>query len=184
MNFDFIINKFFETKLVKGYPECPDCPPDPCNPWTPCCEDTAPDPGPCGCTGCSSSPGGDGPNGNPPGFGFGAPGGEVDTQEVENFLMSVGGGLQGMSEGGQNMDMSDWDMDAPSDCPCQGCSATLTPGYLPYVPPDPNFPDITPHFNGVTPIPIPIFQCTTDWNIIGEGGLFGPGGPIFNAPSN
>jgi hypothetical protein len=181
MNFDFIIDKFFKTKLVKGIPNCPDCPPDPCNPWTPCCDDTAPDPGPCGCSGCSSDGGGNGPNGNPPG-GFGAPGGEVDTQEVENFLMAVGQ-LAGGSNGGQNMDMSEWDSEGGGDCPCQNCSATLTPGYLPYVPPDPNFPSVTPHFNGVEPIPIPILNCTTDWNIFGEGGLFGPGGPMSNLGS-
>lgn len=185
MNFDFIIDRFFKTKLIKGIPECPDCPPDPCNPWTPCCDSTSPDPGPCGCSGCSSDGGGNGPNGNCAGCGEGGGGGgpvagEVDTQEVENFLMAVGGGPAGFDGGGQNMDMSEWGLDGGGDCPCEGCSATLTPGYLPYVPPDPNFPSVTPHFNGVEPIPIPIFNCNTDWNIIGDGGLFGPGGPISN----
>jgi hypothetical protein len=60
MIFNFIIDKFFETKLVKGYPECPDCP-DP----DPDCED------PCGCDcngggPCSGGCGGGGGGGGGP----------------------------------------------------------------------------------------------------------------------
>ena len=70
MNFDFIINKFFETKLIKGYPPCPDCPdPDPDCP-NPCgCDED----GPCDC--CSGGDGGGG--------GGGAPGGKVEDLEAE-----------------------------------------------------------------------------------------------------
>ena len=58
MIFDFIIDRFFKTKLIKGVPPCPDCP-DP----DPDCED------PCGCDcndGGPCSGGCDGGGGGPP----------------------------------------------------------------------------------------------------------------------
>ena len=80
MNFDFIINKFFETKLVKGIPDCPDCPnpePDCPNP----CGCDQPDP-PCDC--CSGGGGGGGGGG-------GAPGGKVEDLEAEvSTFLAVG----------------------------------------------------------------------------------------------
>ena len=77
MNFDFIINKFFETKLVKGYPECPDCPPpDPDCP-NPCgCDDGGPCP-------CCAGAGGGGPGGGGGGGPGPAPGGKVEDLEAE-----------------------------------------------------------------------------------------------------
>jgi hypothetical protein len=85
MIFDFIIDKFFETKLVKGYPACPDCPPSDPDCTNPCgCDCNGG--GPCGgCDGGASGPGG--------GFGGGgnfgaAPGGRVMSieEEVGEFL--------------------------------------------------------------------------------------------------
>jgi hypothetical protein len=141
MNFDFIIDKFFETKLVKGFPECPDCPPpDPCDPWTPCCEGGNP-PGPCPC--CDGDGGGAGGGGGPgPVFG------EVDTQEVENFLMAVG--------------------EEASPCPdCDNCGpgggggVNVYPGFLPQSPQGP-VPDTYPSGPNpaVPPLNWPICRIT------------------------
>jgi hypothetical protein len=56
MNFNFIIDKFFKTKLVKGYPPCPDCPHEDDDCQNPCGCDCNSD-GPCG-GGCSGGGGG------------------------------------------------------------------------------------------------------------------------------
>jgi hypothetical protein len=73
MNFDFIIDKFFKTKLVKGYPECPDCPDEDDD-----CED------PCGCDCQDGGPCGGGCGGG----GGGGPLGRVMSieEEVGEFL--------------------------------------------------------------------------------------------------
>jgi hypothetical protein len=120
MNFDFIIDKFFETKLVKGYPECPDCPPEPCT--GDCCEGNGPPPGPCPC--CDGGGGGGGAGG--------APGGEVELQEVENFLMAVG-------------EFPPPPMSDTTQCPACNCSGgggggggipvNIIPGIIPNPPP-------------------------------------------------
>ena len=106
MNFNFIINKFFETKLVKGFPDCPDCPPEPCT--EDCCDGNGSGDGPCPCcTGTGGPPGG---GGGPGPFG-GAPGGEVEVQEVEDFFMAVGVDPVPMSDFGNS-------------CPdCDSCGA-------------------------------------------------------------
>ena len=74
MIFNFIIDKFFETKLVKGIPECPDCPPT-----KPDCED------PCGCD-CN----GGGPCGGGCGGGGGPLGRVMSIEEEVGEFLAVG----------------------------------------------------------------------------------------------
>jgi hypothetical protein len=101
MIFDFIINKFFKTKLIKGIPECPDCPDedDDCD-------------NPCGCD-CNSG----GPCGGDCGGSGGAPAGRVMTieEEVGEFL-AVG------QEGG-GTDPALW-CPTPPPPKCEECSGS------------------------------------------------------------
>ena len=111
MIFNFIIDKFFETKLVKGYPECPDCP-DP----DPDCED------PCGCDCNGGGPCSGGCGGG--GGGGGGPFGRVMSieEEVDEFL-AVG---QNSGTGGGSKDPALY-CPTPEPEKCKECTVSGSP---------------------------------------------------------
>lgn len=105
MIFDFIINKFFKTKLVKGYPTCPDCP-DP----DPDCED------PCGCDCDSGGPCAGGCGG---GGGAGPLGRVMSMEEEVGEFLSVGGNLEPMGNDGITY------CPVPAPPKCKDCSVSV-----------------------------------------------------------
>lgn len=136
MNFDFIIDKFFETKLVKGYPVCPDCPPAPCT--GDCCDGSGSGGGPCPC--CD---GAGGPPGGGPGPLGGAPGGQVEVQEVEDFFMAVGEIPSPMSDTGP---CPDCDSCGGGGGGGGGIPVNVFPGFIPNPNPPPE-PALFPNTN-------------------------------------
>ena len=106
MIFDFIIDRFFKTKSIKGVPPCPDCP-DP----DPDCED------PCGCDCNDGGPCGGGCDGG----GGGAPAGRVMSieEEVGEFL-AVG---QNSGTGDGPKDPNLW-CPSPKPKKCKDCNVS------------------------------------------------------------
>lgn len=106
MIFDFIIDRFFKTKLIKGVPPCPDCPDEDDD-----CDD------PCGCD-CNDS----GPCGNCDGGGGGGPplGKVMSIEEEVGEFLAVG---QNNGPGGGKKDPALW-CPNPEPDKCKECTGS------------------------------------------------------------
>ena len=92
MSFNFILNKFFKNKLIKGFPSCPNCPPRNNDCDNPCGCDCG---GGGGCASCGDGGGGAGGcagcgEGGEGGGGYGVAGEVLNLEDQVEGFFNVG----------------------------------------------------------------------------------------------